>query len=312
MWLLQISQLHPPAPEFAQEDAAADVAHSSKIKQLIRAKDGAAAQDGGKQQQQAEQGDALPMDFCWTSVIWTLALQHKNLQVGQLSTAALRSSTTCWLLLKRGIPCIWYTVATCLCPARSFYSSIYHSDVCLFLHVCQNFGHVVQVQRMALKTLLKRNWPPAVLAQLPLSFFTSTLLPALMSPIHHKVPSAAGLSATGSAVAAADTQQQPITTATGQAAAESAVSSFNVISQAAELLRKYVAAAGPGAARALLLNGLLVAGKPGQDLPRSGLLAVMKALAAAADAAAAGGSMLRDISDSDAGTWLWSVTAQLL
>jgi hypothetical protein len=167
---------------------------------------------------------------------------------------------------------------------------------------------VLQVQRMALKTLLKRNWPPAVLAQLPLSFFTRTLLPALMSPIHHKVPSAAGLSATGSAVAAADTQQQqqPITTATGQAAAatDSAGSSFNVISQAAELLRKYVAAAGPAAARALLLNGLLVAAKPGQDLPRSGLLAVMKALAAAADAATAGGSMLRDMSDSDAGTWL--------
>jgi hypothetical protein len=160
---------------------------------------------------------------------------------------------------------------------------------------------------MALKTLLKRHWPPPVVAQLPLSFFTRTLLPALMSPIHHKVPSAAGLSATGSAVAAAETQQQqPITTATGQAAAaaDTAGSSFNAISQAAELLRKYVAAAGPAAARALLLNGLLVASKPGQDLPRSGLLAVMKTLAAAADAAAAGGSMLRDMSGSDAGMWL--------
>jgi hypothetical protein len=81
--MLQISQLHPLAPEFAQEDAAADVAHSSKMNQLIRAQDGAAAQNGGQQQQQPEQGDALPMDFCWTSVIWTLALQHKNLQVGQ-------------------------------------------------------------------------------------------------------------------------------------------------------------------------------------------------------------------------------------
>ncbi|WIA08744.1 hypothetical protein OEZ85_008167 [Tetradesmus obliquus] len=117
----QISQLHPAAREFAQEDAAADVAHSSKMNQLIRAKDGAAPQEDG-QQQPAEQGDALPMAFCWTSVIWTLALQHKNLQV----------------------------------------------------------------QRMALKTLLKRHWPPAVLAQLPLAFFTGTLLPALMSPIHHK------------------------------------------------------------------------------------------------------------------------------
>jgi hypothetical protein len=41
------------------------------------------------------------MDFCWTSVIWTLALQHKNLQVGQLSTATASmscSSTTCPLL----------------------------------------------------------------------------------------------------------------------------------------------------------------------------------------------------------------------
>jgi hypothetical protein len=164
----------------------------------------------------------------------------------------------------------------------------------------------VQVQRMALKTLLKRHWPPAVLAQLPLSFFTGTLLPALMSPIHHKVPSAAGLSATGSAVAGADTQQQQqpaIATATGQAG-NAAGSSFNVISQAAELLREYVAAAGPAAARALLLSGLLVAAKPGQDLPRSGLLAVMKALAAAADAAAAGGSLLADMSESDAGVEL--------
>jgi hypothetical protein len=157
---------------------------------------------------------------------------------------------------------------------------------------------------MALKTLLKRHWPPAVLSQLPLSFFTGTLLPALLSPIHHKVPSAAGLSATGTAVPGADTQQQQaIATATGQAAstAGSAGRSFNVISQAVELLRRYVAAAGPAAARALLLQGLLVAGKPGQDLPRSGLLAVMKALAAAADAAAAGGSLVADMSESDAG-----------
>jgi hypothetical protein len=77
---LQISQLHPPALEFAQEDAAADVAHSSKMNQLIRAKDGAAAQESSLQQL-AEQGDTLPMAFGWSSVIWTLALNHKNLQV---------------------------------------------------------------------------------------------------------------------------------------------------------------------------------------------------------------------------------------
>lgn len=155
---------------------------------------------------------------------------------------------------------------------------------------------------MALKTLLKRHWPPAVLAQLPLAFFTGTLLPALMSPIHHKVPSAAGLSATGSAVGGADAQQQQqpaIATATGQGASAAAGSSSHIISQAAELLARYGAAAGPAAARALLLSGLLVAAKPGQDLPRSGLLAVLRALAAAADAA--GCSLLNDMDELDAG-----------
>jgi hypothetical protein len=299
--LSQISQLHPPAPEFAQEDAAADVAHSSKMNQLIRAKDGTAAQRGG-QQPAAAQGDALPMDFCWTSVIWSLALQHKNLQVGNLSLAACIdfNFTTCRPPRSMQISCFQsnpatnVSLASCFPYSRRLYENL--ASTCFF--VC------AQVQRMALKTLLKRNWPPAALAQLPLTFFTRTLLPALMSPIHHKVPSAAGLTATGSAVAGADTQQQPITTATGQAAADSAGSSFNVISQAAELLCKYVTAAGPAAARALLLSGLLVAGKSGQDLPRSGLLAVMKALAAAADAATADGSMLRDMSDNDAGRLL--------
>lgn len=80
---VQVSQLHPPAPEFAQDDVAADVALSSEMNLLRRGKQtGAAAADPEAEQQQQRQLGELPMALCWTSVIWTLALQHKNLQVG--------------------------------------------------------------------------------------------------------------------------------------------------------------------------------------------------------------------------------------
>lgn len=155
---------------------------------------------------------------------------------------------------------------------------------------------------MALKTLLKRNWTPKLLQKLPVLFLTDTLLPALMSPVHHRVAAAGGLSATGGAVAGTEPQQpQAVVTAAGTAAAGDTAGGFNVISQAGVLLSAYVAAAGPAAARALLAGGIRVAAKPGQDLPRSGLLAVLRALAAAAGTAAAGGSMLRDMTNDDAG-----------
>lgn len=74
--LLQISQLHQPAAAYAAEDATADVASSKKLDVLSKGKQVMTA--ATVQQVQLQE----PMAFCWSSVIWTRALQHKNLQVG--------------------------------------------------------------------------------------------------------------------------------------------------------------------------------------------------------------------------------------
>lgn len=68
---LQVSHLHKPAAAFAAEDPAADVRSGSKINPLGR---GVQAVQPGAQQQE-------PLAFCWSSIIWTQALQHTNLQV---------------------------------------------------------------------------------------------------------------------------------------------------------------------------------------------------------------------------------------
>lgn len=75
--LLQIIQLHPVSPDFKSLDAETDVAISGQMNLLkITSAD-------QQQQQQLEQDSngSVTLAFCWTSVIWTRALQHKNLQV---------------------------------------------------------------------------------------------------------------------------------------------------------------------------------------------------------------------------------------
>lgn len=77
-YLVQVSQLHPVAPEFSCNDAGADVAVTSqlnKLKPISREQD-------REQQQPWDEACDLPLAFCWSSVLWTRALQHKNLQVG--------------------------------------------------------------------------------------------------------------------------------------------------------------------------------------------------------------------------------------
>lgn len=71
----QISHLHGVADRFAEEDAAGDVATSSKLNVLGKGQP--AAQPANKQQQLLGE----PMAFSWSSIIWTRALQHSNLQV---------------------------------------------------------------------------------------------------------------------------------------------------------------------------------------------------------------------------------------
>lgn len=78
---LQISQLHPVAPEYCDEDAAADVAASNQLN-VIKATSKEQKHQQQQQCQQLKEAVEPPMAFCWTSVLWTRALQHKNLQVG--------------------------------------------------------------------------------------------------------------------------------------------------------------------------------------------------------------------------------------
>ncbi|KAF8072749.1 TARBP1 [Scenedesmus sp. PABB004] len=218
----QVSTLHPAAPEFAGEDAAADVAHSGAMNRIKRAQAGQQAPGGGTMPQGGDGAGAgadapLPLAFEWTRVLWELALRHKNLQV----------------------------------------------------------------QRMALKTLLKRRWTARVLSSVPVAFITGSLLPALMSPVHHRVASAGGLTATGGAVAAGgDADADADADADGGDAGGRA---FALVPQAAALLGAFARAAGPAAAREVIAGGLALAAAPGQELPRAGCLALLRALAGAAE-----------------------------
>jgi hypothetical protein len=189
------------------------------------------------------------MAFCWSSIIWTQALAHKNLQV----------------------------------------------------------------QRMALKTLLKRSWTPHMLQQVPPSFVTQVLLPALLSPIHHKPPcliTAAGVVLHPSLQAQQDAAGGDDTPASSSSSGSGSSSSFDVTAHAGQLLGAYVACAGRAAARQVFEGGLQVAVAEGADLPRSGLLALLRVLAAAAQQVAGGAAavgspqqlhLLDDLPPADAG-----------
>jgi hypothetical protein len=72
---VQISHLHRPAAAYASEDPAADIPTAGKINPLSRGMQ--ALQPPSQQQQQQSE----PMAFCWSSILWTQALQHSNLQV---------------------------------------------------------------------------------------------------------------------------------------------------------------------------------------------------------------------------------------
>lgn len=80
----QVAQLHPPAAAYAAEDPAADVASSKKLDPLSR----------GKQQLGSHRERVVPMPFCWSSIVWTRALQHKNLQVRMFVGPG--AGTPCW------------------------------------------------------------------------------------------------------------------------------------------------------------------------------------------------------------------------
>eukprot|EP00775_Hariotina_reticulata_P006297 gene6297-6532_t len=243
-----VSQLHPAADEFAAEDADTDVACSTALNKLRLQSPpqapgaGPTEADHGPLDSPPSTGRALPMAFCWTSVLWQLALQHKNLQV----------------------------------------------------------------QRMALRTLLKRRWTPAVIQQIPASFISGVLLPALLSPVHHKTATN-GLGQAGMVAAADDGKQLLGQRTPGLSCAhpvgegDAAAADFNAVSQASLLLGAYMRSCGGPAARQVLSAGLQLVSSSGQDLPRSGLLACLKVLAAAARAATAAKCMFADLDVQQAG-----------
>lgn len=126
----------------------------------------------------------------------------------------------------------------------------------------------VQVQRMAMKTLLKRDWSPSMLQQVSVAFFTQVLLPALLSPLHYNTQLAVNPTTTGAVL---DPHKQQ----TGRG------SSFDVAQQACQLVASYVVCAGPAAARELFTGGLQAAAAPSLEVSRSGMQAVLRVLAAA-------------------------------
>jgi hypothetical protein len=121
---------------------------------------------------------------------------------------------------------------------------------------------------MAVKTLLKRDWSPNMLQQVPVEFFTQVLLPALLSPLHYNTQLAVNPTTTGAVL-------DPHKHQTGS------TSSFDVAHQACQLVSSYVLCAGPAAARELFTGGLQAAAAPSLEVSRSGMQAVLRALAAA-------------------------------
>jgi hypothetical protein len=139
----------------------------------------------------------------------------------------------------------------------------------------------LQVQRMALRSLLKRHWPPELLATVPAEFWTATLFPALLVPMHHR-PSAAQRMPSeqdgGSTMTAA-----ALTSATVAGSLPGPRLDLDVVAETSLILADWVAAAGPAPARDMLHDALaLLAGSGRQELPRTGALALLQCLAAAA------------------------------
>ena len=108
------------------------MASSKKLNLLSRGQQ--AATPASQQQQQGQQQQ---LGFCWSSIIWTQALQHNNLQVGllQLHVAAavlavalrftwldcLSSAVRCLHLARLAAPAAWLgaCVLLVLCVAGS-------------------------------------------------------------------------------------------------------------------------------------------------------------------------------------------------
>lgn len=146
---------------------------------------------------------------------------------------------------------------------------------------------------MAMKTLLKRDWSGQMLQQVPASFITQVLLPALLSPLHHNTQPMSNLARSGAVV---DPHKQP------QSSSSSSSDAFDVTQQAAQLLRSYVLWGGPAAAREVFSGGLQVANLLKQDASRAGLQSVLQVLAAAAEQLQTAGPGLSDgLTAADAG-----------
>jgi hypothetical protein len=142
---------------------------------------------------------------------------------------------------------------------------------------------MLQVQRMSMKTLLKRDWSAQMLQQVPVSFFTQVLIPALLSPVHYNTQPMGKVSPSGAVI-------------------ERSSDAFDVTKQAAELLSSYMLCACPAAARELFTGSLQAAAAIGQDLSRSGLQSVLQVLAAAArQMQGQGGGLLQDLTQEKAG-----------
>jgi len=124
-----------------------------------------------------------------------------------------------------------------------------------------------------MKTLLKRDWSSDMLCQVPVTFMTQVLLPALLSPVHHNTTLAASLAASG-AVLEPHKQQEGTSSSSG---------SFSVTAQAGQLLCSWAACAEPAAVRQLFMEGLELVASPTQEVSKSGLHALLQVLAAAAE-----------------------------
>lgn len=224
------------------------MASSKKLNLLSRGQQ--AAQPASQQQGQQQQ-----LGFCWSSIIWTQALQHNNLQVGllQLHVAAA--------VLAVAPHFAWLDCLSQLSPPFQGWLPPLHGCMRVCCCCC-----VSQVQRMAMKTLLKRDWTALALQQVPVSFLTQVLIPALLSPVHY------------------NTQQMGKVTNSG-AVIEHSTDTFDVTKQASQLLSSYVQCASPAAARELFTGSLQAVAAMGRDLSRSGLQSVLQVLAAAAAAA---------------------------
>jgi hypothetical protein len=136
------------------------------------------------------------------------------------------------------------------------------------------------VQKTAMRTLLKRDWRPAFVSQVPGSFLSACLLPALNSAIHHRPGGAAG-------------------------------GGFDAGAAAARLFGAWAAGASDEEVRGVISVGLDDLAAPGsRDMTRSGVLAHVACLEAAAGAAAACGKLaLRGVDGGGSGA-AWA-TAQL-